>query len=462
MRMVDTLWKVSHLVTSLDDNFDEVNAAIAALDTSDLTAFVQDFNILWGSLYSNLEYFCVNGCETCLETGTCGIWETSSSVRSTFEEGNFTLDDILSLDLSSGLPMFSSNATDCVTYTQNLDGTMCYGIFRQDLEDSECSIAYNGVPCTSCLIYYIDSNKTMGCLQADCTNIQSEAAIDSCFDSGFVGPFEFLHFVQSNFLVSNNFDVGLCVGSAVPTPTNTSVAPTEAPVDPTDTPVAPTNAPISPTNAPVTQTEAPVTPTSIPAAPTDVPTEAPVYGVPTSFPTDDPTMVGPNGSVAADQSAPVSSASSTVVSIGAVIGSVVGGMLLMAVIGFVIYMHRKTKDDTELKKNASIFREFPESSGGTNTSHDAHNSSSNNTCVVPSVTAAPFTAIHRVPNANNRDDVILLSPGTPVGHPLTYKGQCQSFAKAGHMESHRRSVSRIRPMLLTNEATVYPLLWQWR
>lgn len=100
------------------DNTMEVATGNNSLDQSD-PAYTDDFNALFESLYRNTDYTCFNDCELCLDSGSCGAWETSESSRLTFTKGNITWEDIISLDYSAGTPHYSRDTFKCVTYTQN-------------------------------------------------------------------------------------------------------------------------------------------------------------------------------------------------------------------------------------------------------------------------------------------------------------------------------------------------------
>jgi hypothetical protein len=169
---------------------------------------------------------CVNGCEACVN-GTCGILETSQSQNLFYNVGNYTYDEIIAseFDPFSGSADGNSTLSNCIDYTTNEEGKVCFGAeyygFDTDTPEDVCYFEYNGVPCNSCDILLND------CYTADCTNIETNAMIDTCDGTGFVGPFTFFQYFFDNpaMVTNSTFTVGGC--DIVRSPTSpTGTAPT--------------------------------------------------------------------------------------------------------------------------------------------------------------------------------------------------------------------------------------------
>jgi hypothetical protein len=359
--------------TAIEGNQEEINAQIASLDPNNILDG-QTATLLRFRVYLNTSYTCMNSCEACwgLGSGTCGFWETNAWLYTHVQPTES-----------------SSSNINCVTYThsQNLDGKLCFG-FYDSLFFSECFVEYNGVNCTSCQEYFNNATGYSDCIKADCTNIDADALIDSCLDTGFVGPFEFLRVVQSNYLINNPFAVGNCTSPT--TPSSTPLKPTEAPVIPTDAPDADTRGPI----APFVQTEAPVMPSNAPIAGATPPI--------TSSEMDIPTVAAPTSAITT-QSAPVSSTNRTSTTIGFVIGIFAGGMLLMGSIWLFVHVRRRRNNAAGLRPNVPKLSDEMSSS--------IVNEMDSNDSVVPSVSAA----------------LVPVTEGE--SHQVSYKDQCRHSVK---------------------------------
>jgi hypothetical protein len=71
-----------------------------------------------------------------------------------------------------------------------------------------CTITYNTVPCTSCEAQLSGANATEVCFVADCTNFVEDAMIDSCAETGSVGPFRILQVLWN--VSEANVTIGTC------------------------------------------------------------------------------------------------------------------------------------------------------------------------------------------------------------------------------------------------------------
>ena len=192
------------------DNLEDL-ADTSALDQTNLTTIVDDFNELIGSIDSESESSCVNTCETCYEGGTvCAILETSSSSKIAFMDGEFTLETLFALIGQSNdtdalvgailpyLEEFYFKYELCLTYTKGETGTTCLSIDVTDLESIygaeeltvPCQLTYDDTSCSSCMI-----NTETSCLTASCPD---NTEIDTCSGTGLEGPYQFLNFLYSD------------------------------------------------------------------------------------------------------------------------------------------------------------------------------------------------------------------------------------------------------------------------
>jgi hypothetical protein len=245
----------SYFTTFLSVKTDsQVLAAINALNISDTDAFVDGFNQALGQLARSSEYSCLNDCESCFADNDgntlCGIWETREAMSIANRPGNFTLQQILSQNITTEDTIaLISNATfafdNCITYTVNQSGTLCASVNLTTIpvegKDQPCTITYNDVTCNSCLITGVDA-----CFVADCTNVHGDTKIDSCSTGGgtdgLVGPFVFLRYLSDDFgnstgtntttvISPGRCDVAPLEPALVATPTATGAsAPVMAPV----------------------------------------------------------------------------------------------------------------------------------------------------------------------------------------------------------------------------------------
>lgn len=214
----------------------EVEDAINALNTSDTDAFVDGFNQALGRLTRSSEYSCVNQCESCFDT-YCGLWQTSQGLTIANRPGNFSLEEIAAQNISSDDIFALINTTtfhwdSCITYTINQSGTLCASVHLNSIPDEEqdqpCSITYNNQACNSCVLTAAEP-----CFVADCTNLDEDggAMIDTCTDTGLVGPFAALRYMlddDSDPEQDINITLGRCdVPALAPmaAPTSTSAAP---------------------------------------------------------------------------------------------------------------------------------------------------------------------------------------------------------------------------------------------
>ena len=334
------------LMMTIDTNYNEVMDRLLAVNSTNTTAYLAECNNALNELYLNIEYNCMNNCESCWDSGTCGLWKTLQTSQLTYNNANFTLEEIVAQDFSSGTTNLKVYSSSTVNYTQQLDGALCFGYRQDPNEDSECFIEYNGVPCTSCLVHNFIGSNSSGCLRADCTNIHSEASINSCLDTGFVGRLEFLHVVRSQFLAVNPFDVGIC---AMPTELPTRAPVSKAPVTPSRPPVFPTKAPVLPTRPPV------VPPTRTPVLSTNAPegrsrseedpgetTESPTTPMNNSV---TKTVTPVSQAPSADSLIRGTSALSRTETIAFLVGGIVFGILLLATVMFIYRRHRIKKHE---------------------------------------------------------------------------------------------------------------------
>jgi hypothetical protein len=251
------------------NNRTEVTSALQALLLNMTDSFADDFNTLFGTLYSGSAFVCENGCESCYK-GVCGLLAVTKESSIAYGKSNFTVDQILTNQIDS--TPFISNFTfflkNCVQYTSGTisDGQLCFGVVIESAAEANsaqhmCNLEYDGVPCNSCVI---DLASTDGCYVADCTNIDASAMIDSCSGTGFVGPFVLLGVLRSGNITGSSLTLGSC--DVQPTPI--------APIAP-----SPIKAPVaSPVEVPATApTGSPIT-----AAPMKSPSEAPSV-VPTTL-----------------------------------------------------------------------------------------------------------------------------------------------------------------------------------
>jgi hypothetical protein len=98
-------------------------------------------------------------------------------------------------------------------------------------------------------------------------------------------------------------------------------------------------------------------------------------------------------------------------------GGVVGGLLLLVSIGFILFLRRKRTAAATLQNEAK-----PSGASNSSTSDVSHFPTS----ILPSISASPVTESSCFPYTNGS---IPFASGNIAIHPLTYKGQCQSFVK---------------------------------
>jgi hypothetical protein len=261
-------------------NRDEVFAAIGQLNPADgIGSFVDQVNALIGMLSSMSQYQCINDCETCLNN-ICGILETSSLSSTSNNIGNFSFQEIISgnFDVLSSVANATFIFSNCATFTGDSGGKICFIIDFDTVPipfaDTACIIEYNGVACNSCVIPNADFLAGSNCFTADCTNFDSSAMLNSCNDTGFVGPFVFLELLEAKNVSNSTFTRGSCNVPAAPiTPTDsgTTSAPISVPME------APFAAPMTePSAKPAASVPTPETAEFPKAAPFVSPVRAPI------------------------------------------------------------------------------------------------------------------------------------------------------------------------------------------
>jgi hypothetical protein len=277
----------------IEDNRQEVTAGLQALILNRTDSFADDFNTLFGTLYSRSAYMCANGCETCYK-GVCGLLEVTKETSIAYGKSNFTADQILNGQIDS-MP-FISNFTfflkNCVQYTSGtaFDRQLCFGVDLGNAADATssqqmCSLEYDGVACNSCVI---DLASVDGCYLADCTNIDASATIESCTGTGFVGPFVFLGMLRSDNINGSSLTLGSCDGQASPI-----TSPVKVPTAPVAKPIAPLAEPPIPDGK---STVPMLVPVIVPSPITDSPTPVPmlnITGFPVTVPISPPAVNSP-------------------------------------------------------------------------------------------------------------------------------------------------------------------------
>lgn len=273
-----------------ENNRGEILTEINQLDITNITGWVNGFNALIGELSSYSNYSCTNACDSCFMTNdgttSCAIFSTSESSSVQNRPGDFTFQQISTnnvtqqdvFDLIGSATFYSS---DCIVYTtpeSYKDNELCFTInfdgIPSDTNDIICNITYSDVLCNSCIIPSLPAgtNATSDegdCVIADCTNIDTNAMIDTCNGIGLVGPFAYLALDRSS-IDSSTFTVGSTGACQID-----AIVPTSAPI------VVPTPATeATPTITPVTaDVDAPMTQPVI--APT---ASSPVAAVPDPVP----------------------------------------------------------------------------------------------------------------------------------------------------------------------------------
>jgi hypothetical protein len=275
----------------IENNENEVQGKLLALNTTNITEFAQEYNALFGTAYASTEYMCTDGCDTCYD-GVCAMLETMEESFLDYTETNFTAEDFLSgmvyLDVTPFTMNFTYAYTECAQYTSGttLDGKLCFGFYSDPTLialDIPCTLEYDDIACNSC---FFPRENELECYIADCTNIDASAMINSCNKTGFVGPFIFLGLLEVDNATSISLTVGSCDGLSAPT--SPTVPVTMSPTS-NDAPVTASMAP-TPVDAPVTTPTAPISfvaPVTTPIAPTAVnsPVKAPVKTSTVTMPT---------------------------------------------------------------------------------------------------------------------------------------------------------------------------------
>jgi hypothetical protein len=267
-----------------DDNTADVIAALANAPINgteaEIEAFVDTFNTEFGNLNGSYDYDCASGCATCFDGGICGFMSNSEFTSFQGMPTNFTFEEIVSglidLDPADAIATADANSETCITYESGETGNVCWSLSYSGSDLSggalpTCSISYNTVPCNSCETRLLDTNGTTVCYVADCTNFVEDAIIDSCAETGSVGPFRILK-VLWNVSVANA-TLGTC-------PADNESGNETPPPGSTDAPINDTAAEtLSPSTTVNDNTVATPFPTPAKAAVTD---GAPVAAVPSN------------------------------------------------------------------------------------------------------------------------------------------------------------------------------------
>jgi hypothetical protein len=271
----------------IESNESEVQDKIFALNETNITEFVHEYNALFGMAYASSEYMCLNGCDSCYD-GVCAILDTMEKTLMDYSEPNFTANDFIygANDLSPFITNFTYTYTECAHYTSGttLDGKLCYGV-NADTSliasiNTPCILEYDDTACNSC---FFPGENESECYIADCTNIDASAMIDSCNGTGFVGPFVFLGLLEVKNITSISVTVGTCNELSVPSsPTAPGTTPTSGDVTAT-APMAPTSM-----DAPVS---VPIAPTSA-TSPVKAPIQTPTVTMPTAPLTSGSSVLG--------------------------------------------------------------------------------------------------------------------------------------------------------------------------
>jgi hypothetical protein len=228
------------------DNTDELTALIKsapnliAATPDEIAAFEDEFNNAFGGVEGGYEYSCTSGCATCFPDDLCGTMSVSELSKVKGQPTNFTFDQISSglADVDPALLQPSFNVTfttdTCIDYVSGESGKLCLGISYSGPSDNlesalaKCVIKYNDVACNSCASSRSGDDDS-ACFKADCTNIDPDASLDSCSQTGFVGPFRFLPFWTE--IENTTVTLGTCTGGS-PTGNETTTEPPEVGTDP--------------------------------------------------------------------------------------------------------------------------------------------------------------------------------------------------------------------------------------
>lgn len=182
-------------------------------------------NAAVGNLSGSLQVECINGCESCYNH-TCGIVETYIDFSIKAQSSNFTTANFLASNVSSAVllsqyPEWNNYSySQCLTYTQTETGKVCWGYndtvqgnnFTEFYNSSRpCFVFYNGEMCTSCEIAAGEI-----CVKVDCTNIDSKFKLDTCTQTDFVGPLNFLGGVDSGKITLSPGKCGVSVPTSAP------------------------------------------------------------------------------------------------------------------------------------------------------------------------------------------------------------------------------------------------------
>jgi hypothetical protein len=167
-----------------------------------------------------------------------GFLETPVLVCFLRSTGNYTYDELTTGDGSAFETNSSYYTNDCIDYkTAPYTGKLCLTVNLKGIpsenETLYCNITYGNTLCNSCVIPPGDSDE---CVLADCTNIDPNAMINACENTGLVGPFQYFGLLSvSNSVDNTTFTRGICSndgGSVLgETPVTPPVAlPVDAPV----------------------------------------------------------------------------------------------------------------------------------------------------------------------------------------------------------------------------------------
>jgi hypothetical protein len=231
-----------------DDNTEEVLGSLRNNNATNVTEYLSQLNLAFGTIMGIVEYNCSNTCEHCFTYSTtstsstdneyfCGILQTNESSTYQGNMGNFTIEEYNTGEVTeaSWERLFSESSftiTTCMTYTVNEMGTICYSSnFMNLTKGPTCYVQYNDTTCNSCTFPYnpiSDVNVTNNdCYIVDCTNIIPDVGmIDTCTGTGtgYNGILRFLQLIENGITNTTNVSLGSCTGPP------TSLSPTLAPI----------------------------------------------------------------------------------------------------------------------------------------------------------------------------------------------------------------------------------------
>ena len=236
--------------------YEEDNTAVVLLAlkndaSANVTEYLSKLNQAFTRIVGVVEYNCSNTCERCFASSInsqqesdsfCGILQTNESSTYRGTEGNFTLDEYRTGEITAASweRLFSDSSfsiSTCIQYTKNEVGTLCFGSHFSNLSTTpSCYVTVNDTQCQSCSFPnspVTEENVTNNdCFIVDCRNIVTDAhnnstmMIDTCDDRTVYPQNGILRFVEylERGISNTSVTVGRCDGF-VPT-----VAPSRAPI----------------------------------------------------------------------------------------------------------------------------------------------------------------------------------------------------------------------------------------